>query len=105
MTDQPTEFPPPLVEKWLQRRTVNSEALIQQLEAWVRFLRVDLPPHVCRGYDMGVEVYGPGVLHPQHPVVVLTDPKGAKLVVADPYNQLVECFETAARRVRERQQQ
>lgn len=105
VTDQPTEFPPPLIERWLQRRTVNSEALADQLEAWVRFLRVDLPPHVCRGYELGVEVYGPDVLHPRHPVVVLTDPKGGQVVVAGPYDQLAECFETAVRRVRERQEE
>lgn len=102
---QPTEFPPPIIKDWLNRRTVNSAALLAELEAWAKWMRGPGDPPV-RGYELGADVYGPGVLHPHHPVVVLTHPRTtAELVVADPYNHLAECFETVARRVRERQQQ
>lgn len=57
-----------------------------------------------RGYDLGVEVYGPDVAHAL-PVVILTGSDGQTITVADSYDNLVRDFETIIDRVKERQGQ
>lgn len=42
-----------------------------------------------RGYETNVEVWGPGVLHPKHPCIEITQ-GDVTIVIADPYQHLLE---------------
>ena len=59
---------------------------------------------MSRGYEVNLEVWGPGILHPTQPSLVWYDPKSnTEIVISDPYDQLLAILDKARERVVERQ--
>lgn len=44
MADQPTDFPPPNIARWIRHQTVSTTALLKELEDWATWLRGTEPP-------------------------------------------------------------